>query len=91
MESHPTPVVMLAVWFQMFIAHYFMAVFSVILYECKPMAFLIEQAGGLATDGHRRILDIVPKQIHERCPIWLGSCDDIKDLLKIFEKYPIHP
>jgi fructose-1,6-bisphosphatase I len=62
-----------------------------LLYECKPMAFLIEQAGGLATDGHRRILDIVPKQIHERCPIWLGSCDDIKDLLKIFEKYPIHP
>jgi fructose-1,6-bisphosphatase I len=59
-----------------------------LLYECKPMAFLVEQAGGLATDGHRRILDIVPNQIHERCPIWLGSREDVQDLMKIFEKYP---
>ena len=37
------------------------------------MAFLIEQAGGLATDGHRRILDIEPHSIHERIPLALGS------------------
>ena len=44
-----------------------------LLYEASPMAFLIEQAGGLATDGHRRILDIEPHSIHERIPLALGS------------------
>jgi len=44
-----------------------------ILYECNPMSFIIEQAGGRATDGFRRILDMEPKELHQRTPIFIGS------------------
>jgi fructose-1,6-bisphosphatase I len=44
-----------------------------ILYECNPMSFIVEQAGGRATDGFRRILDIEPKELHQRTPIFIGS------------------
>lgn len=44
-----------------------------LLYECNPMAFIVEQAGGMATDGARRILDLQPKELHERTPIFIGS------------------
>ena len=44
-----------------------------LLYECNPMAFLIEQAGGKASDGYRRILDIVPQELHQRTPFIGGS------------------
>lgn len=57
------------------------------LYEAFPMAFLTEQAGGLATTGTKRILDLVPKHIHERCPVFLGSKEDVSDLLKFYEAY----
>lgn len=47
-----------------------------LLYECKPLAFIIEQAGGRATDGHgRRILDIEPADIHQRVPLFIGSAN----------------
>ncbi|MES2827398.1 MAG: class 1 fructose-bisphosphatase [Bacteroidota bacterium] len=44
-----------------------------LLYECNPMAFIIEQAGGRATDGYTRILEIEPKELHQRCSIFIGS------------------
>jgi len=44
-----------------------------LLYECAPMAFLVEQAGGLATTGHERIMDILPTQLHQRVPIVIGN------------------
>jgi fructose-1,6-bisphosphatase I len=45
-----------------------------LLYECKPLAFIIEEAGGLATDGRgNRILDIEPNDIHQRVPLYIGS------------------
>ncbi len=45
-----------------------------LLYECNPMAFLIEQAGGKAIAGPgQRILDIPPTQLHQRCPLFVGS------------------
>jgi fructose-1,6-bisphosphatase I len=44
-----------------------------LMYECNPFAFILEVAGGKATDGHRRILDIVPTHIHERTPFFAGS------------------
>lgn len=44
-----------------------------LLYECNPLAFIAEQAGGLATDGHQRILDIEPKELHQRCGYFVGS------------------
>ncbi|PLX31620.1 MAG: class 1 fructose-bisphosphatase [Ignavibacteria bacterium] len=48
-----------------------------LLYEANPVAFLVEQAGGRATDGHRRILDIEPTDVHQRTPLLLGSTDDV--------------
>ncbi len=44
-----------------------------LLYECNPMAMLIEEAGGKATDGERRILDIKPSELHQRVPFFVGS------------------
>lgn len=44
-----------------------------LLYECNPIAFLAEQAGGKASDGFRRILEIEPKELHERVPFFCGS------------------
>jgi fructose-1,6-bisphosphatase I len=46
-----------------------------LLYECNPLAFIIEQAGGKATDGFRRILDIQPTSLHQRTPLFIGSSD----------------
>jgi len=47
-------------------------------YECNPMAFIIEQAGGRASDGFNRMLEIQPETIHQRTPIFIGSEDDVK-------------
>ncbi|KAJ2770417.1 Fructose-1,6-bisphosphatase [Coemansia linderi] len=55
-----------------------------ILYESFPMAFITEQAGGKATTGSQRVLDLVPKHIHDRCPIFLGGVDDISDVEAAF-------
>ena len=46
-----------------------------LIYECNPMAMLIEQAGGKATDGFTRILEIDPKELHQRTPFYAGSAD----------------
>ena len=52
-----------------------------LLYEASPMAFLIEQAGGIATDGRNRILEIKPTDIHQRTPVFLGSKKELNQLL----------
>ena len=44
-----------------------------LLYECNPFAFITEVAGGKATDGRRRILDIQPTDLHQRSPFFVGS------------------
>ena len=44
-----------------------------LLYECNPLAFIIEQAGGRASDGHRRILELTPSSLHQRTPLFIGS------------------
>ena len=49
-----------------------------LMYEANPMAFLVEQAGGRATNGHERILDIVPKKLHERVSVMLGSRHEVE-------------
>lgn len=46
-----------------------------ILYEANPMAFIVEQAGGKATDGFHRILDMDVKELHQRTPLFIGSAD----------------
>jgi fructose-1,6-bisphosphatase I len=48
-----------------------------LLYEANPMAFIIEQAGGRASNGTKRIMDIVPNDIHQRTPVLLGSVEDV--------------
>lgn len=58
-----------------------------VLYECNPMAFIMEQAGGKASDGHKRILDIQPKNIHERSPIFMGSKEDVEDVEALYKKH----
>jgi fructose-1,6-bisphosphatase I len=48
-----------------------------LLYEANPMAYLFEQAGGMATDGIHRILDLKPTALHQRTPLVLGSTEDV--------------
>jgi fructose-1,6-bisphosphatase I len=48
-----------------------------LLYEANPLAFIVEQAGGAATDGNQRILDIVPTELHQRTPLYIGSKGDV--------------
>jgi len=48
-----------------------------LMYEANPMALIVEQAGGAATDGQTRILDIRPKGLHQRCPVILGSRNEV--------------
>ena len=57
-----------------------------LLYECNPMAFLAEQAGGLASDGFHRILDIQPKELHERVPFFCGSKHMVEKLEEFMGK-----
>lgn len=57
-----------------------------LLYECDPMAYIIEQAGGKAHSGVKPILDIQPTSIHERAPIFIGSTENVDDYLKIREQ-----
>lgn len=56
-----------------------------LLYEANPVAFLAEQAGGTAIDGKRRILDIEPTSIHQRCPLVVGSRRELAD----FERFVV--
>ena len=55
-----------------------------LLYECIPLAFIAEQAGGVAIDGDINVLDIEPKDIHERCPFIVGGKDDVALYRKSF-------
>jgi len=57
------------------------------LYECMPMAWIMENAGGMATDGKIPILDITPKKIHERSPIFLGSKEDVEEVMAVIKKH----
>jgi len=49
-----------------------------LMYEANPMAMIVEQAGGAATDGARRILEIVPDKLHQRVPVFLGSKSEVE-------------
>jgi fructose-1,6-bisphosphatase I len=56
-----------------------------LMYEGNPMAYLLEQAGGRATNGSRRILDIHPEKLHERTPLFLGSEEDVEIALQFIQ------
>lgn len=58
-----------------------------LLYECNPIAFIAEQAGGLAVTGHERMLDVEPETIHQRVPFYVGSYDmvtKVEEFLNFF-------
>ncbi|KAK2519185.1 fructose-1; 6-bisphosphatase isozyme 2 [Columba livia] len=58
-----------------------------LLYECNPMAYIIEQAGGMATTGTEAVLDVKPESIHQRVPLILGSPDDVQEYLACVQKH----
>lgn len=67
-----------------------------LVYEANPIAFLVEQAGGKAFDGQTRILDLVPKSIHQRTPLIFGSAEEIDCIARykadpsaMFERSPL--
>jgi len=49
-----------------------------LMYECNPMAFIVEQAGGRATNGKKRIMEIQPEKLHQRSPVFIGSEEDVR-------------
>ncbi len=49
-----------------------------LMYEANPMAFIVEQAGGAATNGAQRIMDIQPEKLHQRVPVFLGAKDEVE-------------
>ncbi len=58
-----------------------------LLYECNPLAFIIEQAGGKATDGSKRIMELPIKELHQRTPLFIGSPDMVDKAMEFMQKY----
>ncbi|GAB1668645.1 Fructose-1,6-bisphosphatase class 1 [Mannheimia haemolytica] len=58
-----------------------------LLYECNPIAFLAEQAGGMATDGINPILDIKPTELHQRVPFFVGSTSMVKQAGEFMQEF----
>lgn len=58
-----------------------------LLYECNPLSWIIEQAGGKSSDGYTRILEKQPKSLHERTPLFIGSEDMVNMAEEFMEKY----
>ncbi|MEE8047050.1 MAG: class 1 fructose-bisphosphatase [Dehalococcoidia bacterium] len=56
-----------------------------LLYECSPMAFIAEQAGGAASSGTKRILDIAPTDLHQRTPFYIGTASEV-ELVAMFQE-----
>ena len=60
-----------------------------LLYECNPMAMIIEQAGGKASDGRRSILDIEPTELHQRVPLFCGNTDMVNQAEQFISQYKL--
>jgi fructose-1,6-bisphosphatase I len=58
-----------------------------LMYECNPLSFIIEQAGGMATNGNNRIMELQPKAIHQQTPIYIGSKDNVQKVMDFLEEY----
>jgi len=57
-----------------------------LMYEAAPLAMIVEAAGGMATDGKMRILDIEPQELHQRVPLFIGSKKDIQKVMAFYQK-----
>jgi fructose-1,6-bisphosphatase I len=58
-----------------------------ILYEANPMAMIFENAGGMATNGLQRVMEIIPEGIHDRTPLFVGSKENIRELQQFLKKH----
>jgi fructose-1,6-bisphosphatase I len=58
-----------------------------LLYECNPLAFIIEQAGGKATTGTRRIMEVPITELHQRTPLVLGSSLMVDKVMEFINKF----
>lgn len=58
-----------------------------LLYECNPLAFIIEQAGGKASNGFQRILELQPESLHQRTPLFIGSAEMVDKAEELMAKY----
>ena len=54
-----------------------------LMYEANPLGFIAEQAGGAASTGYRRIMDIMPEQLHQRTPLILGNKDVVEQTVSV--------
>src|SRR5690606_15954046 len=57
-----------------------------LIYECNALAFLVEQAGGRASDGRRRILEIAPESLHQRSPFFVGSVNMVEKAESFYDQ-----
>ncbi|MDI1354552.1 MAG: class 1 fructose-bisphosphatase [bacterium] len=60
-----------------------------LLYECNPLAFVIEQAGGKATTGGKRIMELPITQLHQRTPLFIGSSEMVDKTMEFMKKYSL--
>lgn len=58
-----------------------------LMYECNPLSFIIEQAGGMATNGKKRIMEIEPNAIHQQTPIYIGSKGNVRKVMEFLNSY----
>lgn len=58
-----------------------------LLYECNPLSFIAEQAGGLASNGIKRVMDIEPKELHQRTPFYIGSSEMVEKIEEFIAQY----
>lgn len=57
-----------------------------LLYECAPMSFIAEQAGGAGSTGKQRVLDIEPTEVHQRVPLMIGSKKEVEYYESFYQK-----
>lgn len=62
-----------------------------LMYECNPLSMVIEEAGGRSIDGENRIMEKVPKSIHERTPIYIGSKYNVDKVKEFLDEYADEP
>mgnify|MGYP000844134614 CR=1 FL=1 len=58
-----------------------------LMYECNPMAFIAEQSGGLASTGSMRVMELAPTELHQRCPLYIGSKNMVQKAVDMLHQY----
>jgi fructose-1,6-bisphosphatase I len=48
------------------------------------MSWIVEQAGGMSTTGRQRVMDLIPEQVHERTPVFMGSRNDVQEIIDAY-------